>query len=127
MPLLAIQQATLVPGSETPAGDGVTGAQRCIIIVDGEQRLAILKRLPEGELVAELLAALLLSGWGLAVPTPYLVIEQDGLAFASTLEGYPNLKQRLGIDSLPSHMKESAIRAAMLHACQLPSAPLAAA
>jgi hypothetical protein len=90
---------------------------------------AVLKRIPTGHVLAEALCALILRGWGLPVPTPYLVTDGDRLAFASADAGYPNLKQRLGVDALRpgSPAYEAAIRVAMLVATNLGTAPLAAA
>lgn len=127
MTIKTIRLASVVYGSETPAGDGITGAMRCIIKIGNEQRLAILKRIPEGEVAAELLATVLLSGWGLSVPDPFLVAEENGLAFASALEGYPNLKQHLSVDNLPEGIvRDLAYKEAIKIASELASAPLAA-
>lgn len=120
--------ASLVAGSETPAGDGVTGAMRCVISVNGIHRAAILKRAPLDQVVAEAFAALLLRGWELPVPEPVLVDENDKLAFASVDVRYPNLKQRLALNELPSgKARDAALFLAAQLACRLPNAPLAAA
>lgn len=119
----------LVPGSETPVGDGITGALRCVLILpDGSKRAAVLKRGSNGQMVAEAFCALLLREWGLPVPEPFLVDEPAGIAFASADTAYPNLKQHLGLDALPAGpAREAAICIACELACSLPSAPLAAA
>ena len=37
--------ANVINGTETPVGDGKTGAERCVIVLeDGSQRAAILKK-----------------------------------------------------------------------------------
>lgn len=124
-----LQTATVIPGSETPAGDGLSGAMRCVIVLpDGTRRAAILKQGPLGEIAAEAFSALVLSGWGLPVPEPFLVDGASGPAFASSDVGYPNLKKRLGLDALPNGpAKDAATRIAVQLAIQLPTAPLAAA
>jgi hypothetical protein len=95
---ITIRTAQVLPGTEIPAGDGLTGALRCTLILpDGTQRAAILKRAPLGEVAAEAFAALLLRAWGLPVPEPFIVDEPEAPAFASADAGYPNLKQRLGL------------------------------
>ncbi|WP_447902955.1 hypothetical protein [Stenotrophomonas pavanii] len=97
---MTLAWATLVEGTETPAGDGITGALRCVIeIEDGEQVAAVLKRDTPDLVFAEALCGMLLTKWGLRVPAPYLVNEPDRISFASADVGYPNLKKALGLDS----------------------------
>jgi len=97
---MALAWATLVEGSETPAGEGITGALRCVIEIEGgEQVGAILKRDPPEMVFSEALCGILLQKWGLRVPTPYLVNEPDRISFASADAGYPNLKKAMGLDS----------------------------
>ena len=126
---MEIQVATIIGGTETPAGDGVTGALRCVIALpDGTKRSAIVKRGPPGQIMAEAFSAVLLSKWGLPVPLPFLIDEGATPAFASADVGYPNLKQSLALDSLPAGAaREAAVRVAAALACALPSTPLAAA
>ena len=121
--------ATLVPGTETPAGDGISGALRCVLrLPDGSRCAAVLKRADLAEVVAEAFGALLLQAWGLPVPTPYLIDEAGTIGFASADTGYPNLKQRLGLASMSEGAaRDAAVRVAMALATSLPSAPLAAA
>lgn len=125
---MQLQTATIIAGTETPAGDGQFGAVRCIIVLpDGSRRAAYLKRGPVGQIAAEAFAALVLSSWGLPLPEPFLVEEAAGPAFASSDAGYPNLKKRLSLDSLPEGpAKNAATYLAAQLAVQLPSAPLAA-
>ena len=120
--------ATVIPGSEIPAGDGQTGAKRCVIVLpDGTRRSAILKRGSVGEVAAEAFAALVLSEWGLPVPEPFLVNELAGPAFASADVRYPNLKKTLGLEALPKGpAKKAAMRIAMALAVKLRTTPLAA-
>jgi hypothetical protein len=126
---MQLQTVTVIAGSETPAGDGQTGAMRCVIVLpDGTRRAAILKRGAVGEIAAEAFAALVLSAWGLPVPEPFLVNEAHGLSFASSDVGYPNLKKRLAFDSLPDGpAKDAAILIAVQLAVKLPTTPLALA
>lgn len=125
---MQLQTATVIAGSETYAGDGLTGAMRCIIVLpDGTRRAAILKRGPVGEIAAEAFSALVLSAWGLPVPEPFLVSEITGPSFASSDVGYPNLKKRLALDSLPDGPAKDAARLiAVQLAVRLPTTPLAA-
>lgn len=124
-----LKTAQLVPGTESAAGDGLTGALRCVIeLPDGSRRAAILKRGPLGEVAAEAYSACLLLRWGLPVPQPHIVHEAGGIAFASSDAGYPSLKRRLGLGDLPpgpARFEAEKIAAAI--AVSLPSAPLAAA
>lgn len=124
-----IQTAAIVPGSESPAGDGRTGAARCTIILpDGSKRAAVVKRGPIGQIAAEAFAAVLLRAWGLPVPQPFLVEEDPHPAFASADDGYPSLKQRLGLHGMPpgEHRRRAEWVACRI-AVGLRTAPLAAA
>lgn len=121
-------RAALVLGSETPAGDGVTGVLRCVISdANGKRFAAYLKCGPLEEVMSEALASLLLSGWGLSVPAPYLVQRGDDLCFASADVSYPNLKKRLNIDALPPSSKKVVLEHAFRLICSFKSTPLAAA
>lgn len=127
---LKLGVATLVSGSESPAGDGVTGAQRCVIrLPDGTMRSAVLKRGTPGQITAECFCGVLLRAWNLDVPDPYLVVlEGKEIAFAGADVAYPSLKQRLGVDSLPTGpAQEAAIRLACELTAGFPSTPLAMA
>lgn len=126
---MQIKTAKILGGSETPAGDGITGAQRCVLLLsDSSKRTAIVKRGPIGQIAAEAFSALLLREWGLTVPEPFLIDENGQLAFASADTGYPNLKQSLGLEGLPEGpARDAVIQVAMAIACGLPSATLATA
>lgn len=126
---MGLEVAELVAGSETPAGDGITGALRCVLsFPTGDKKAAILKRGPIDQVAAEAFAALLLHEWGLPVPQPCLVIEAGGVAFASIDTGYPNLKHHTGLDSLPEGpAKDAAIKTAMSLVLSFPTTPLATA
>lgn len=126
---MKLQTVELVAGSETPAGDGGSGALRCVIrFPDRTQRAAILKRGSIEEVAAEVFSALLLRAWSLPVPDAYLIREGDVLSFASADIGYPNLKQALGLNALPAGpARDAALAVAMKVATSLPTAPLAAA
>ena len=124
-----IQTVSIIPGSESPAGDGITGAMRCTILLqDGSRRAAVVKRGPLGQIAAEAFSALLLRAWGLPVPQPFLVDELPHPAFASADDGYPNLKQRLGLHNMPPGEQRSRTEwVACRIAVGLKTAPLAAA
>jgi hypothetical protein len=124
-----IKIAKIIGGTETPTGDGITGAQRCVLLLeDGSKKAAVVKRGPIGQIAAEVFSALLLRQWGLAVPDPFLIDESGELAFASADIGYPNLKQSLALDGLPEGpARNEAIKVAMALACGLPSTSLATA
>lgn len=124
-----IETARLLPGSETPVGDGTTGALRCMIELPDRRRCAaVLKRGPLGDVAAEAFGAALLRAWGLPMPTPYLVHEPAGLSFASAEEAYPSLRKRLGLDVLPpGPARDAAVRVGSLLASGMPSAGLATA
>mgnify|MGYP001077689217 CR=1 FL=1 len=124
-----IERAAVVAGTEVHLGIGSTGATHCVLRTRSGVVRAVLKRIPVTHVLAEALCALILRGWGLPVPTPYLVPEGDSLAFASADAGYPNLKQRLGVDTLrsgtPAH--GAAMRIAMQVASTLSTAAAVAA
>lgn len=124
---MSLQTATLVPGSETPAGDGYTQATRCVLLTqDGKARAAILKRLPRTAVMAEAFSAVLLKAWGLNVPDPFLVPDGQALHFASADATYPSLKQRLGLGGLPDgELKDALTRAACHIVAGLEQTPLA--
>lgn len=125
---LGVLSANLVRGSETPAGDGLSGAVRCVIALpDGTHRAAVLKRLPLAGVEAEIFCALLLRGWGLAVPEPFIVHEGLGqVAFASADDGYPSLKQRIGAQGIaPGPAQEALLRIAYELVSKFKSTPLA--
>ncbi|ENE1252529.1 hypothetical protein ABM187_002730 [Stenotrophomonas maltophilia] len=121
--------ATVIEGSETPAGDGDFGALRCVIeTASGELLAAVLKRDPPELVFAEALCSILLSRWGLVVPRPFLIKDTHGVSFASADVGYPNLKQRVGLG--PGHAEadqETAFRLATTLVSSFPSTPLALA
>jgi hypothetical protein len=126
---IILRTASLVAGSETPAGDGITGALRCVLLLDDQsKRAAILKRGPIGEVAAEAFCALLLRAWELPVPEPFLINEGAAVSFASADIGYPNLKQALGVSGIPPGPGlDAAILTASALACSLRTSPLAAA
>lgn len=114
---MKLETAALVEGTETLVGDGASGATRCVLILaDGSRKAAVLKRGSEAEITAECFCALLLRAWGLDVPDPYLVSLPEGLGFASADAGYPSLKHRLSIGSLPAGAARDAIEKV---ACEL--------
>lgn len=123
-----LRYARLIPGSETPAGDGVTGAMRCVIEDDqGRKQAAVLKTGSLPEIAAEATASLLLSGWGLPVPQPYLVVRGHDLCFASADVGYPNLKKRLNFELVAPDARNAIEAHASKIVCGFRSASLATA
>jgi hypothetical protein len=126
---MKLEVVELVVGTETPAGDGNSGALRCTVrLPDKTMRAAVLKRGPLDEIAAEAFAALLLRAWSLPVPEPFLVVDGSTLSFASADMAYPNLKQCLGLLALPEGpARDAAVSIAASIAASLPTAPLAAA
>lgn len=123
-----LRNARLIAGTESPAGDGITGAVRCVIEDDqGNKHTAILKTGSLQEVAAEVMASLLLSGWGLQVPRPYLVLRENELCFASADVGYPNLKKRLNWVGLPPEAQHAMELWASKLVCTFQSMPLATA
>ena len=125
---MGIEWAELVEGTETPAGDGINGALRCVITTsDGQQLGAVLKRDQPALVFAEALSAVLLRSWGLPVPPPYLVRELHSVSFASADVGYPNLKKALGISEHLTHLPDQQVlqQLALTLAVKFPSTPLA--
>lgn len=124
---MKIEAAQVVQGTLSSAGDGITGAQRCVLaLADGSRRAAIVKFDPIEMVTAECFCSLLLRSWGLDVPDSY-VVEVDGkVGFASADAGYPSLKQRLGISAaLPEPALIAAIDLACAIAAEFKSTPLA--
>lgn len=110
MTTMKLETARLVHGSETPAGDGKSRAMRCVLTrADGTQFAAIIKRMEQQRVLAEAFCALLLRGWGLTVPDPYLVDKDGIIAFASADAIYPSLKQRLGLVDMPEGPAKNAL------------------
>lgn len=123
-----IETATVKPGSETPAGDGLQSAMRCILLVGPAQRerAAVVKRMALPKVLAEAFSAVLLRAWGLNVPDPYLVPEAGTLAFASGDDGYPSLKQRLQFSTdLPQPVQQALSDAACILSAGFAQTPLA--
>ena len=106
---MVLHTVNLVPGTETPVGEGINRPSRCVVrFPDLSTRAAILKRLTPQGVAAEVFCALLLRGWGLSVPEPAIVNGVSGasIAFGSIDAGYPNLKQTIGwSDSLSDPVK----------------------
>ncbi|MBD9417634.1 hypothetical protein IB259_00170 [Achromobacter sp. ACM04] len=125
---MKLEAADLVRGSETPVGDGLTGAMRCILTLpNGVKRAAVVKTGSIGEVTAESFCALLLKAWGLDVPDPYIVRWPSGFAFGSADTGYPSLKQRVGISDQipPGPIRDAAEKAACALVASFADTPLA--
>ncbi len=104
---MQLRAGTLMPNTETPVGEGINAATRAIIIVDGVQYAAIVKRIPLNAIIAECFSGMLFRAWNLPSPEPILLRHGSDLLYASMDAGYPNLKQRLGwSDDLPADQKE---------------------
>lgn len=82
---------------------------RVLTRADGTQFAAIIKRMEQQRVLAEAFCALLLRGWGLTVPDPYLVDKDGIIAFASADAIYPSLKQRLGLVDMPEGPAKNAL------------------
>ncbi len=125
---MKLRIGALVPGSETPVGDGASRPVRAVILVDGTLHAAIVKRIPLENIVAECFCAILLRAWKLPVPEPVLVRDGDAMLFASLESVYPSLKQRIG---WRPHLPDDARRAiedyGIRLVCGLPDAALALA
>ncbi len=109
-------------------GDGVTGALRCVITLpNGTHRAAVLKRLPLAGVAAEAFSAILLRAWGLDVPEPFVVHEALGqVSFASADDGYPSLKQRIGVAGMaPGPAQDALLRLGFDLVSTFKSTPLA--
>ena len=113
-----VLEAKLIHGTETPVGEGNNSPARCVVeLTDGSFGVAILKRIPLQSVVIEVFCALVLRRWGLHVPQPLIVQEENGaISFASLDGGFPNLKQHLDFDDeLPADVRhELRLRAAEL-------------
>ena len=125
---MKLRTGTVITGSETPVGEGVTGSVHAAIRVDGEIHRAILKRIPLDGVLAECFCGMLLRLYGLPCPEPILIHEADSLAFASLEVNYPNLKQRLCWDDRhPEPLKAILVQLGAAIVCEWPDAPLALA
>jgi len=104
-----ILTAALLPGSETPAGDGSTGALRCTLVLpDASRRAAILKRGALGEVAAEVFSAVLLRAGAVG---QVLALNRDAIAQAARA-----LPDPLGADALARIVSErvGSVAAALL-------------
>ncbi len=123
---MQLRTGQIIPGAETPVGEGINRPVRTTIRVDEGIHAAVIKRIPQSAVLVECFCALLLRGWGLPVPEPILVTEGDNLVFASIDAGYPNLKQRLGWrDNLPEAQAEQLRRIGAAIICAWQDAPKA--
>lgn len=90
-------RARLIDGTEVAVGEGTMDAIRCILEDEqGKKIRVVLKDCSQEYVAAEAIASLLLSGWGLPVPQPYLTLKQGKLCFASADVGYPNVLKFVG-------------------------------
>lgn len=97
MPLIHVE---LVEGTEKDGPEGTTSPKNCLVrMADGSLQKAIIKRVDEKSLAAEIIGAHLLRHWGLQVPDPFIVRLPNGdFAFGSKEEPYPSLFQYIGMD-----------------------------
>ncbi|MBO4122740.1 hypothetical protein J5T34_18590 [Cupriavidus gilardii] len=104
---MKLRVGTLVPNTETPVGEGLNGATRAVIRIDGISHGAVIKRIPFPAVLAECFCGILLRLWELPTPEPVLIFDNGQVLFASMDAGYPNLKKRLNwSDSLPESQKQ---------------------
>lgn len=104
---MAIDLVSIIEGTDTPVGDGINTPVRALVRFDNNSiQRAIVKTLPPANLAAELFCAVLLRGWGLAVPD-VAIVRGEPARFASLDTGYPSLKQRIGwSETLPPVMRQ---------------------
>lgn len=125
---MKLRLGTIYSSIETPTGEGITGPVRGVIKVEDQLHAAVIKRIPKDAVVAECFCALLMRAWGLPVPEPILVMEEETLVFASLDSGYPNLKQRMGWDDgLPEQAKLILEKVGAAIVCEWDDAPMALA
>lgn len=107
---MGIREAIIVEGTETPIGEGVNHAWRCLIRFDDESMsAAVVKKLDARGFSAEIFCSLLCRAWGLSVPE-VVAIKNKEFHVASIDTGYPNLKQRLNLtDDLPDEIKQALV------------------
>ncbi|MGE0049448.1 MAG: hypothetical protein AB7T01_11030 [Acidithiobacillus sp.] len=122
-----IRRGEIIPGTEQPLSDGVTAPVACVAIIDGERLRVVAKRIPQPAIEAEYLCAVLLREWGVAVPEPALLTDQQGATlFGSIHTNYPNLKQRL-FDEVPPELQNRLHEIAANIVCSWDDAPTALA
>lgn len=93
--MTAIRLGALLPGSVL-VGDGINGARRGTARTGGGDLTVIAKRVPEREIVIELLCAALGRHLGLQIPEPLLLLaEDDQFWFGSADIGYPSMRHFL--------------------------------
>lgn len=125
---MKLRVGALIPNTETPVGEGVNGANRAVIRVDGILRAAVVKRIPLPAVFAECFCGILLRMWELPTPEPVLIHDNGAVLFASMDAGYPNLKKRLNwSDSLPDSQKEVLVGICARIVCSWPDLPRALA
>lgn len=125
---MQLRQATLIKGTIKPVGFGVTAPERALVRLDGNSVAAILKRLDTGAIAAECFAALVLIEWGIPVPEPILVQDDEQILFGSLEMAYPNLRQRMGLlTSLPPQQLQALQIAACKVVTSFPQTPAALA
>lgn len=118
----------IIPGTETPVGTGLTGAQRGLVrFPDGTVKAAIVKRMDARAIAAECFCSFLLRRWGLNVPEP-AIVGSPPMAFACIDVSYPNLLQRVGwSSSLPPQVRAVLEQAASRLVAGFAQMPLALA
>ncbi|WP_312283509.1 HipA family kinase [Candidatus Igneacidithiobacillus taiwanensis] len=122
-----IRTGEIVPGTETPAGEGITAPFYCVAAVDGERVRVVGKRIPLEDVERECICAVVMESWGIMVPEPLILRDPaDALCFGSLHAGYPNLKKQLAIaDGLTPEQKDILITVASHIICAWEDAPRA--
>lgn len=125
---MAIRNGTIVEGSESPVGDGLSGANRALIRLDGGRLVKVVtKQLDERGCAAEVYCSLLCKEWGLEVPEIAIVLNRTH-TIASLDDGYPSLKQRIGwSNDLPSNIQQVLVDYGFRLVCSFAETPKALA
>ena len=107
---MSLREAVIIGGTESPVGEGVNHAWRCLIRFEDETiSTAIVKKLDARGFSVEIFCSVLCRAWGLSVPEIVIIKDREFLV-ASIDVGYPNLKQRLNLtDDLPESIKQALV------------------
>lgn len=94
-----------------PVGEGINGALRGFAIIDGEEISVIAKKLPDREVLCEIICAKLGLLLALPIPEPLLLFDSSKNYFFGSVDvGYPNLFHYLDMSedrsSILNHLKK---------------------